>query len=114
MRTQGWATPEIGNARLWLSRRLRAENAVEAVAVLQEDQNPQHASDQRGCDAARCHRQVKRKDVVEFRGKQCQRKWYEKTEEQQQPTKHLQRAKYLSLGHYTGFLIRSFEPTRAR
>ena len=47
------ATPEIADVRLWLSRRLRAENAVEAFAVLQEDQNPQHASDQRGCDAAR-------------------------------------------------------------
>lgn len=91
MRSQGLADPRDLNARLWLSRRLRAENAVETFAVLQEDQNPQHASDQRGRDAAWRHRQVKRKDVVELRRKQCQRKWYEKTEEQEKSTKHLQR-----------------------
>ena len=51
----------------------------------------QHASDQRWRDAGRCHRQVKRKDVVELRSKQCQRKWHEKAEEQQQPTKDLHR-----------------------
>src|ERR1700675_4690598 len=46
-----------------LSRsRLRAEDALETFAVLQEDQNPQHASDQRGRDAARCHRQVERSE----------------------------------------------------
>jgi eukaryotic-like serine/threonine-protein kinase len=73
-----------------LRRRLRAEDALETFAVLKEDQNPQHASDQRGRDAARCHRQVKRKDVVELRSKQCQRKWHEKAEEQQQPTEDLQ------------------------
>src|SRR6202166_4825159 len=76
---------------LCLRRRLRAEDALETFAVLQEDQNPQHASDQRGRDAARRHRQVKRKDVVELRRKQCQRKWHEKAGEQQQPTKHLPR-----------------------
>jgi hypothetical protein len=64
-----------------LRRSLRAEDALETFAVLKEDQNPQHASDQRGRDAARCHRQVKRKDVVELRRQHCQRKWHEKAEE---------------------------------
>src|ERR1700692_3953983 len=87
---QGDTVPLILRSNLCLRRRFRAEDALETLAVLQEDQNPQYASDQRGRDAARCHRQVKRKDVVEFRSKQCQRKWYEKAEEQQQPTKDLQ------------------------
>jgi hypothetical protein len=43
----------------WLPRKLRAEDAVEAFAVLKKDQNPQHTSDQRGRDAE-------------------QRKWHEK------------------------------------
>ena len=54
----------------WLRRRLRAEDAFEAFAVLHEDQ-------------------VKRKHVVELRSKQCQGKWHEKAEEQQPPTKDL-------------------------
>src|ERR1700692_2890497 len=86
---QGDSAPLILLRNLCLRRRLRAEDALETFAVLQEDQNPQHASDQRGRDARRSHRQVKRKDVVELRSKQCQRKWHEKAEEQQQPAKHL-------------------------
>ena len=50
--------PFILLRNLCLRGRLRAEDALETFAVLQEDQNPQHASDQRGRDAARCHRQV--------------------------------------------------------
>jgi hypothetical protein len=68
---QGDTVPLILRRNSWPRRRLRAEDALETFAVLQEDQNPQHASDQRGRDAARCHRQVKRKDVVELRSKQC-------------------------------------------
>src|SRR5579862_2148467 len=66
---------------LWLCRRLRCEDAGEAFAVLKEDQNPQHASDQGARDAGGCHRQMERKDVVEFRCKHCQRKWHEKAGE---------------------------------
>src|SRR5271169_1799528 len=87
---QGDTVPLILRSNLCLRRGLRAEDALEAFAVLQEDQNPQHASDQRGRDAARCHRQVEREDVVELRSKQCQRKWHERAEEQQQPTDDLQ------------------------
>ena len=82
--------PLILRSNLCLRRGLRAEDALETFAVLREDQNPQHASDQRGSDAARCHRQVKRKDVVELRSKQCQRKWHEKAGEKQQAAKDLQ------------------------
>jgi hypothetical protein len=81
----------LARGNLCLRRRLRAEDALETFAVLQEDQNPQNASEQSGRDAAWRHRQVKRKDVVELRSKQCQRKWHEKAEEQQQPTKDLHR-----------------------
>src|SRR6202051_2436924 len=88
---QGDTVPLILRSNSCLRRRLRAEDALETFAVLQEDQNPQQASDQRGCDAARCHRQVEREDVVELRSKQRQRKWHEKAEEQQQPTKDLPR-----------------------
>jgi hypothetical protein len=83
--------PLILRSNLCLRRLLRAEDALETFAVLHEDQNPQHASDQRGRDAAWRHRQVKRKDVVKLRSKQCQRKWHEKAEEQQQPTNDLPR-----------------------
>src|ERR1700686_5570247 len=86
---QGDSLPLILRPNLCLRRRLRAEDALETFAVLQEDQTPQHASDQRGRDAARSHRQVKRKDVVELRRKHCKPKRHEKAEEQQQPTKHL-------------------------
>ena len=44
-----------------------------------------------GAMVRRRHRQVKRQDVVELRSQQCQRKWHESAEEQQQPTKHLPR-----------------------
>src|SRR5882724_9275464 len=73
-----------------MRRRLRAEDALETFAVLKEDQNPQYRGHQSRSNARRCHRQVKRKDVVELRSKQCQRKWHEEAEEQQQPTKDLQ------------------------
>src|ERR1700675_2024946 len=73
----------------WLRRRLRAEDAVEAFAVLKEDQHPQYRGHQRRRNARRRKRQVKRKDVVEHRSKQCQRKGHEKAGEQQQPTNDL-------------------------
>src|SRR5437899_5199953 len=63
-------------------RRFRVEDALEAFAVLKKDQHPQYGCHQCRSNARRCHRQVKRKDVVELRGKQCQRKWHEKAEEQ--------------------------------
>ncbi len=50
-------------------RRLHDEDSPEALAVLKENQNPQHASDQRRSDARRRHRQVEREDVVELRSK---------------------------------------------
>src|SRR4029077_11642128 len=81
--------PLILRRNLCLRRSLRAENLLETFAVLQENQNPQHASNQRGRDALRRHRQVKRKDVVEFRSQQRHRKWHESAEKQQQPAKHL-------------------------
>ncbi|HTC93760.1 MAG TPA: hypothetical protein VK699_09935 [Terriglobales bacterium] len=61
------------------------EDALETFSVLQEDQNPQYASDQRGRDAARCYRQVKRKDVVELRSKQCQRSGTKKPKSSSSP-----------------------------
>src|SRR4029077_5020853 len=83
--------PLILRRNLCLRRSPRAEDALETFAVLQENQNPQHASDQSRRDGARGHRQVERQDVVELRSQQCQRKWHESAEEQQQPTKHLPR-----------------------
>ena len=50
-----------------------------------------HEATRRRSNARRCQRQVKRKDVVELRRQQCQRKWHEKAGEQQQSTKHLHR-----------------------
>ena len=83
--------PLVLRSNLCLRRRLRAEDALEAFAVLKEDHDPQHARDQCGRDAAGRHRQMKRKDVIEFCRKQCQRKRHEKAEEQQQPTNNLPR-----------------------
>jgi len=82
-----------------LRRRLRSENTLEAFAVLKEDRNPQHASDQPGSDTAWVHRQVERKDVVELRRKQCQRKGHKKAGEQQQSTQDLDREKPLQIQH---------------
>src|ERR1700675_793559 len=75
----------------WLRRRLRAEDALEAFAVLKEDQHPQYRGHQSRRDARRRKRQVKRKDVVELRRQHCQRKWHEVAGKQQQPTEHLNR-----------------------
>src|SRR6202163_2277874 len=75
----------------WLRRRLRAEDAVEAFAVLKEDQHPQYRGHQRRRNARRRKRQVKRKDVVELRRQRCQRKWHEVARKQQQPTEQLNR-----------------------
>jgi hypothetical protein len=50
---QGDTVPLILRRNLCLRRSLRAEDALEAFAVLQEDQNPQHASDQSRRDGAR-------------------------------------------------------------
>ena len=83
--------PLILRRNLCPRRSLRAEDTLETFAVLEENQNPQHACDQCRNDGARRHRQVKRKDVVELRSKQRQRKWHEKAEEQQQPAKDLHR-----------------------
>src|ERR1700746_162037 len=45
--------PLILRRNLFLRRSLRAEDALETFAVLQENQNPQHASDQSRRDGAR-------------------------------------------------------------
>src|SRR5579862_7595297 len=45
--------PLILRRNLCLRRSLRTEDALEAFAVLQENQNPQHASDQSRRDGAR-------------------------------------------------------------
>src|SRR5580704_3355838 len=72
-----------------LRRSLRAEDAPEALAVLKEDQYPQHRGHQSGSNRRRRKRQVKRKDVVELGRQHCQRKWHEVAEEQQQSAKNL-------------------------
>src|SRR5579862_2850110 len=71
--------------------RLRAEDALEAFAVLKEDQYPQYRGHQSRRNARRRKRQVKRKDVVELRRQHRQRKWNEITRKQQQPAEHLNR-----------------------
>src|SRR5271154_2399949 len=73
----------------WLRGRLRAEDAIEALAVLKEDQYPQYSCHQSRRNARRRKRQVKRKDVVELRRQRCQRKWDEVAGEQQQSAKNL-------------------------
>src|SRR5258707_5959715 len=76
-----------------LRRRLRAEDAVEAFAVLKENQYPQYRGHQSRSNGRRRKRQVKRKDVVELRRQHCQRKRDEVARKQQQPTEHLHREK---------------------
>lgn len=75
----------------WMRRRLRAEDALEAFAVLKEDQYPQYRGHQSRSNARRRKRQMKRKDVVELRRQRCQRKWHEVARKQQQPTEQLNR-----------------------
>src|SRR5450432_287580 len=72
-----------------LRRRLRAENALEAFAILKEDQHPQCTSHQSPRNARRRKRQVKRKDVVQLRRQHCQRKWHEVARKQQQSAQDL-------------------------
>src|SRR5580692_594048 len=69
--------------------RLRPEDALEAFAVLKEDQYPQYRGHQTRSNARRRKRQVKRKDVVEHGSKQCQGKGYEKAGKQKQSSKDL-------------------------
>src|SRR6202021_90561 len=68
----------------WLRRRLRAEDALEAFAVLKENQYPQYRGHQSRRNACWRKRQVKRKDVVELRRQHCQRQWLAVAREQQQ------------------------------
>src|SRR4029077_6117973 len=75
----------------WLHSRLRPEDALEAFAVLNEDQYPQYRGHQCRSNARRRKRQVKRKDVVELRRQHCQSKWHEVARKQQQPTEQLNR-----------------------
>ena len=74
---------------LWLRRRLRAEDAREAFAVLKEDQYPQYRGQQSRGNGRRGKRQVKCQDVVELRRQRCQGKWNEVARKQQQPAEHL-------------------------
>src|SRR5580700_11832339 len=71
--------------------RLRPEDALEAFAVLKENQYPQYRGHQSRNNARRRKRQVKRKDVVELRRQHCQSKWHEVARKQQQPTEQLHR-----------------------
>src|SRR5580700_2159644 len=73
----------------WLRRRLRVEDALEAIAVLKEDEYPQYRGHQSRTNGRRRQRQVKRKDVVELRRQYCQGKRHEVAGEQQQTTKDL-------------------------
>ena len=86
----GWMQTKL-RRNSWLRRRLRAEDALEAFAVLKEDQYPQYRGNQSRSDGRRRKRQVKRKDVVEFGRQRCQRKWHEVARKQQQPTEQLNR-----------------------
>ncbi len=62
------ATRRLTAKSLSLKRRLRTEQAMEAIAITEEDQHPQHAGNE--CRRyPRRKRQVKRKDVVKFRSK---------------------------------------------
>jgi hypothetical protein len=70
---------------------LRAEDALETFAVLKKDQYPQYRRHESGSNAGWRKRQVKRKDVVEFRRQQCERKRDKVARKQQQPTEHLNR-----------------------
>src|SRR5260370_9817367 len=74
-----------------MRRRLRAEDAVEAFAVLKENQYPKYRGHQSRSNGRRRKRQVKRKDVVELRRQHCQRKRDEVARKQQQPTEQLNR-----------------------
>src|SRR5207237_7203335 len=56
-----------------------------------EDQYPQYTGHQSPRNARRRQRQVKRKDVVEFRGQYGQSKWHEVARKQQQSPKQLHR-----------------------
>jgi hypothetical protein len=85
--------PLILRRNSWLRRSLRAEDALEAFAVLKEDQYPQYTRHQSRSNARRRKRQVKRKDVVELRRQHGQRKWHAVAEEQQQSAKNLRREK---------------------
>src|ERR1700730_17145542 len=75
----------------WLRRSLRAEDSLEAFAVLKEDQYPQYRGHQSRSNARRRKRQVKRKNVVKLRRQHCQRKRHEAAQKQQQPTEQLKR-----------------------
>src|ERR1700683_1017633 len=88
-RSKAWATHRLLRRNSWLRRRLRAEDALEALAVLKEDQYPQYRGHQSRRNARRRKRQVKRKDVVELRRQHCERKWHEVAGEQQQSAKNL-------------------------
>src|SRR5580704_15138408 len=77
----------------WLSGRLRGEDPLEAFAVLKKDQYPQYRGHQSRSNGRRRKRQMKRKDVVEFRRQHCQCKWHEVARKQEQSTKDLQQEK---------------------
>src|SRR5271163_1393144 len=79
-----------------MRRRLRGEDALEAFAVLKEDQYPQYGSQQCRRNACRRKRQVKRKNVVELRRQRGQRKRHEVAGEQQKSAKNLHREKECS------------------
>jgi len=73
MKSKAWATrhyysvtPFLEVCWLCLHRRLRLKDAVEAFAVLEEDEHPQRAGHQRRSDAGWCKRQMESKDVIEL------------------------------------------------
>src|ERR1700722_11779943 len=84
-----WAS--LQRSRLFLRRRLSSQKSVEAVAVLQKDQNPEHGCYQCRRNACRRKRQMKREDVIKLRRKQRKRERHKEARKQKQAANQLHR-----------------------
>src|SRR5580692_3488749 len=70
---RGGAGPPLQRSRLSLCRRLCAEDALEACAILQKNKNPEHRGYQCWSNARRRKREMKREDVIKLRRKHRER-----------------------------------------
>src|SRR6185312_764436 len=77
--------------RLALRDGLCGQNTAEAVAILKEDEHPEHTSHQGHGNAGGRHREVEGKNVVQLRCKQDERERNEEAREQQQAANQLHR-----------------------
>ena len=80
--------PPCHEIELFLYRRLCCQNAIEAFAILQENQHPQYACHQPRTNARR-HRKMEGKDVVQLCCKQRERQRHEEARKQKQSGNHL-------------------------